>query len=152
AGNAPPWVPAGNTFWVWSSAQTDVTNVCRLFSSAFAPKSGHFYSNDPAECSTLRSGGVWTLEDQAAFYMMESPAGLCQTGSTPLYRLYNNGQGGAPNHRYTVDPAIRRSMILDGWVSEGNGADGVFACVPDDGSVGYQQTAPLLGGTWSFDF
>ena len=130
----------------------DVTNVCRFFSAAFAPKSGHFYSNDPAECPGLQARGAWVLEDPAAFYMMKSPTGFCPIGSTPLYRLYNDGQGGAPNHRYTIDPGIRRSMIAAHWISEGNGADGVFACVPDDGSVGYQQTAQLIGGTWSFDF
>ncbi len=152
AGNVPPWTLTGNTFWVWTSAAIDVTPVCRLFSNAFAPKSGHFYSNDPVECSTLQAGSVWALEDPAAFYMLKSPIGFCPTGSTPLYRLYNDGQGGAPNHRYTIDPGIRRSMITTHWLSEGNGADGVFACVPDDGSVGYQQTARLLGGVWSFDF
>ena len=152
AGNLPPWVPTGNTFWVWTGASTDVTNVCRFFSATFAPKSSHFYSNDPAECPGLQAGGVWVLEDSAAFYLMTSPTGLCPTGSTPLYRLYNDGQGGAPNHRYTIDPGIRRSMLAAHWISEGNGPDGVFACVPDDGSVGYQQTAQLIGGTWSFNF
>ena len=43
-------------------------------------------------------------------------------------------------------------MLAAHWRPEGNGGDGVFACVPDDGSVGYQQTAQLIGGTWSFDF
>jgi hypothetical protein len=137
---------------VWTRPQTDVTNVCRFFSDTFAPKSGHFYSNDPIECPGLQAGGVWVLEDPAAFFVMKSPTGVCPTGSTPLYRLYNDGQGGAPNHRYTIDPGIWRSMIAERWIPEGNGADGVFACVPDDGSVGYQQTAQLIGGTWSFDF
>jgi hypothetical protein len=95
---------------------------------------------------------VWDLEDAAAFHMMNSPVGFCPIGSTPLYRLYNDGQGGAPNHRYTVDPRNRRSMIAANWIAEGNGADGVFGCLPDDGSVGYQQTAQLLDGAWSFHF
>src|SRR3954469_10845117 len=89
AGNLPPWVPTGNTFWVWTGASTDVVNVCRFFSSSFAPKSGHFYSNDPAECPGLQASGLWALEDAAAFYMMKSPTGSCPLGSTPLYRLYN---------------------------------------------------------------
>jgi hypothetical protein len=152
AGNLAPWIPTGNTFWVWTGAHTDVTPVCRFFSATFAPKSGHFYSNTPGECPGLQAGGVWVLEDSAAFYLMTSATGLCPTASTPLYRLYNDGQGGAPNHRYTIDPGIRRSMLAAHWISEGNGPDGVFACVPDDGSVGYQQTAQLIGGTWSFDF
>jgi len=43
-------------------------------------------------------------------------------------------------------------MMVAGWIAEGNGPDRAFACVPDDGSVGYQQTAQLLGGTWTFAF
>jgi hypothetical protein len=137
---------------VWTSARSDVTNVCRFFSATFAPKSAHFYSNDPAECAQLQAGGVWLLENSAAFYAMRSSDGLCPVGTTPLYRLYNDGRGGAPNHRYTTDPALRRAMIAAGWITEGNGDAGVFACVPDDGSVGYQQIARLLEGKWSFDF
>jgi hypothetical protein len=48
----------------------------------------------------------------------------------PLYRLYNNGQGQAPNHRYTTSVVVRVSMIAAGWIPEGNGADGVIGCVP----------------------
>jgi hypothetical protein len=129
-GNLPPWVPTGNTFNVWDAAGTNITNVCRWFSRAFAPKSGHFYSNNKAECPGLEAGGVWDLEATNAFYMMPSPTGTCPPGTTALYRLYNNGQGGAPNHRYTIDPAVRTSMIAANWIPEGNGADGVFACVP----------------------
>jgi hypothetical protein len=73
---------------------------------------------------------VWTLENPNAFYAMPSPTGTCPGGTTALYRLYNNGQRGAPNHRYTIDSATRASMIAAGWISEGNGAGGVFACVP----------------------
>jgi hypothetical protein len=62
--------------------------------------------------------------------MAASPDGTCPDENRPLYRLYNNGQGGAPNHRYTIDSAIRSDMIAAGWIPEGNGADGVFACVP----------------------
>ena len=130
AGNLPPWIPTGKTFNVWSGPGANVTNVWRFFSASFAPKSGHFYTNDPVEAQNLQSGTVWTLEATDAFYMMASPAGTCPSGTTALYRLYNNGQGGAPNHRYTVDPAVRSSMIAAQWIPEGNGPDGVFACVP----------------------
>ena len=130
AGKLPPWVETGRTFKVWDSPATNITRVCRFFSATFAPKSGHFYSNSPGECPDLQAGGVWTLEIAAAFYMMPAPTGACPVGNVPLYRLYNNGQGGAPNHRYTTDPAVRASMIAAKWIPEGNGADGVFACVP----------------------
>mgnify|MGYP000208009016 CR=1 FL=1 len=40
-------------------------------------------------------------------------------------RLYNDGQGGAPNHRYTTLVTIRDAMLAQGWIAEG-----VTACVP----------------------
>jgi Repeat of unknown function (DUF5648) len=52
----------------------------------------------------------------------------CPLGARPLYRLYNNGQGGAPNHRYTTSLATRTSMIAQGWIPEGAGTIGVIAC------------------------
>ncbi len=130
AGNLPPWVPTGKKFNVWTGPATNITNVWRFFSASFAPKSGHFYTNNPIEAQSLLTGNVWSLEASDAFYMMAAPAGTCAAGTIPLYRLYNNGQGGAPNHRYTIDPAMRSSMIAANWIPEGNGADGVFACVP----------------------
>ena len=45
----------------------------------------------------------------------------------PLFRLYNNGQGGAPNHRYTTSTVTRGQMLALGWVQEGAG-EGVVAC------------------------
>jgi len=45
--------------------------------------------------------------------------------------LYNNGQGGAPNHRYTTSLAVRSQMLAKGWVSEGLGDNGVTMCAPN---------------------
>jgi hypothetical protein len=56
--------------------------------------------------------------------------GGCATGTVPLYRLYNNGMGGAPNHRYTTSVAVFNEMIAAGWLPEGHGITKVFACVP----------------------
>jgi hypothetical protein len=47
-----------------------------------------------------------------------------------VFRLYNNGQGGAPNHRYTTDAAVRAAMIAAGWAPEGYGPQGVALCSP----------------------
>ena len=51
-------------------------------------------------------------------------------GTVSLYRAYNNGLGGAPNHRYTTSLSILNQMIAAGWVAEGDGTPPVFACVP----------------------
>lgn len=138
AGKLPPWIPTGKSFKVWSGPGTNVSNVWRFFSASFAPKSGHFYTNSATEAVSLRAGAVWVQEATDAFYMMASPTGTCPSGTIPLYRLYNNGQGGSPNHRYTTDLGTSAQMIAAGWVPEGNGANGVFACVP----------AGMTGGTF----
>ncbi len=130
AGNMPPWTPTGVTFKVWNAPAEGLTNVCRFFSGTFAPKSSHFYSHNPAECPSLAAGGVWALESSTAFYMMPTATGVCAAGTMPLYRLYNNGMSGAPNHRYTIHQSVRSTMITAGWIPEGNGVEGVFACVP----------------------
>ena len=49
---------------------------------------------------------------------------------TPLYRLYNNGMGGAHNHRYTTSRATFNTMLSAGWLFEGEAMTQVFACVP----------------------
>jgi IPT/TIG domain/Bacterial pre-peptidase C-terminal domain/Repeat of unknown function (DUF5648) len=138
AGKLPPWVSTGKMFKVWTGTGTNIGNVWRLFSASFAPKSGHFYTNSAAEAASLQAGGTWVLEASNAFYMMASPTGSCPPGTIPLYRLYNDGQGGSPNHRYTTDSDARAQMIAANWVPEGNGPDGVFACVP----------AGMTGGTF----
>jgi Repeat of unknown function (DUF5648) len=54
----------------------------------------------------------------------------CPAGSVAVYRLYNNGQGGAPNHRYTTDVNVRDHVVTLGWVVEGNGPGFAFMCAP----------------------
>jgi len=54
----------------------------------------------------------------------------CPPSTVAVYRLYNDGQGAAPNHRYTTEPAIRTQMIAAGWIPEGYGPLGVIMCSP----------------------
>jgi hypothetical protein len=135
AGGLPPWIPTGHTFKVWGGPDQGITNVCRFFSATFAPRSSHFYSNNPDECPGLSAGGVWQLESSAAFFMMPTATGSCPSGTMPLYRLYNDGKSGAPNHRYTIQTSVRTTMIAAGWLPEGMGSNGVFACVPLTGTA-----------------
>jgi hypothetical protein len=54
----------------------------------------------------------------------------CPPGTVILYRLYNNGMGGAPNHRFITDAALIAPMIAAGWSLEGDGPRVAFACAP----------------------
>jgi hypothetical protein len=55
-----------------------------------------------------------------AFYIAVPAAGVCAAGTVPVYRAYNNGQTGAPNHRFTTDLAIYQQFTSTlGWAAEG---------------------------------
>ena len=95
------------------------------------PVSTHFYTPYSDECQTVKANPDWQFESVAFFMENTNPTdGSCPAGTTPLYRLYNNGLGGAPNHRYTTNRAIFDQMVGLGWVAEGNGPQTIFACGP----------------------
>jgi hypothetical protein len=124
------WKRTGQTFEVWPQSNPGAVPTCRFFSTAFPPKSAHFYTPFAGECAALKINPSWQYE-AIAFYIQQGDSdGQCGPGTIPLYRLYNNGMGGAPNHRYTTSTAIRDQMLALGWVPEGNGPNVVFACVP----------------------
>jgi photosystem II stability/assembly factor-like uncharacterized protein len=125
------WARTGFQFNAYGTPNANSLPVCRFFSTAFAPKSSHFYTLFATECASRRADPAWMLESADAFDIA-APAsdGSCATGLTPVYRLYNNGQGGAPNHRYTTDATVRAQMIAQGWVPEGLGSNGVEMCSP----------------------
>ncbi len=129
------WKRSGKSFKVWTEEGPDALPVCRFFSDqSFAPKSSHFYTPYVAECDGLREASVWKYEGPVFDVGLPggtTGAGSCGAGSVPLYRLYNNGQGGAPNHRYTRDVAIVNQMTAQGWVIEGDALTKVFACIPE---------------------
>ena len=125
------WGRTGETFHVWrSSTAPGSAPTCRFFSDAFAPRSTHVYTPFPAECELLQANPAWTYEGIAFYVTLPDDDGLCPPGTVPLYRAYNNGIGGAPNHRFTIDFATLQQMLAAGWTFEGNGNSHVFACVP----------------------
>jgi len=123
------WARTGPSFKVWADAADGLSPVCRFFSTSFAPKSSHFYTPYPSECSLVKQNPDWLFEGVIAYAALPTESGQCLLG-VPLYRLYNNGEGGAPNHRYTTNITIRQTMINQGWIPEGAGSLAVIACVP----------------------
>lgn len=127
------WVRTGHSFNAYASddAPSASASVCRFFNDSFAPRSSHFYALHGYGCEqTLAQFPDWRLESTALFNMMvPDGAGHCPASTIPVYRLYNNGAGGAPNHRFTTDMSVRAQMIAAGWVPEGNGI-GVTFCSP----------------------
>ena len=127
------WSRTGLSFNAFASTGAPSGSVanCRFFNDHFAPKSSHFYAPHGFGCeATLELFPDWTLEDAALFNtMLSDPDGSCPLGTIPLYRLYNQGQGGAPNHRFVTSLTARQTMITRGYIPEGNGI-GVGNCVP----------------------
>jgi hypothetical protein len=119
------WVRTGELFKVYDTT-TPHAAVCRFFTTAFAPKSSHFYTPIDHECAKVKLDPVWQYE-KIAFKLALPVNGSCSSGTQSLFRLYNNGKTGAPNHRYTTSPTIRAQMIASGFVPEDNNT----ACVPD---------------------
>ncbi len=100
--------------------------------SRIGPNS-HFYTADPNECAFVKTAWqsiatdglsypAWTFETNA-FAVRLPVGGACPAGTQPLYRTYNNGARGDPNHRYSTQASVLQSMA--GWVFEG-----LVMCLP----------------------
>jgi hypothetical protein len=127
------WMRTGLSFNVYPNATGAAASVCRFFSTSFDPKSSHFYTPFPAECATVRGNPDWQFEGQGSevFYIPLAAAnGTCPAGTLSVYRLYNNGMGAAPNHRFTTSVSVRDQMVMAGWVLEGNGPGFASMCAP----------------------
>jgi hypothetical protein len=124
------WKRTGETFNVWSQPVDNSFSTCRFFTTSFAPKSSHFYTPYAAECASLKSNPAWQYESTAFYLQLPDATGNCPAGTAILYRLYNNGMGGAPNHRFTTSIPTLYEMGGAGWLLEGDGRTGASACVP----------------------
>ncbi|OGT13319.1 MAG: hypothetical protein A3F73_07800 [Gallionellales bacterium RIFCSPLOWO2_12_FULL_59_22] len=81
---------------------------------------------DTAECEYVKGKLDWGWGYEGdAFYAIKPTGGACPDGTAPVYRAYNNGMSGAPNHRYMTTQAEVAAMVAQGWVSEGTAFCGV---------------------------
>ncbi len=134
------WQPTGRTFVAYTNYPTGIhapvtgpeTPVCRFFNDSFAPKSSHFYGLPDVCDQVTQFFPDWQLETKYAFRMgVPSVDGVCPVATpVPIYRLYNNGQGGAPNHRFVASLGDRAAMMAQGWIPEGYGPMGLGFCGP----------------------
>jgi hypothetical protein len=126
------WKRTGQMFNVWPQSTSTSSPTCRFFSTPLisTTKSSHFYTPFAAECATVMQNPNWEFESIAFYIQLAETNGTCSGGTIPLYRAYNNGMGGAPNHRYTTSLTTLNQMVAAGWVFEGDGNTMVFACVP----------------------
>lgn len=123
------WKRTGQTFEVLSQPGPGAFPTCRFFSTSFAPRSSHFYTPFADECEWVKHNPDWQYESIAFYLRLPDAAGTCGAETLPLYRLYNDGMGGAPNHRYTTSRATFDDTRAAGWTPEGNPLTFAFACV-----------------------
>ena len=118
------WARTGKTFNVWltqASAPVNASPVCRFYGVfANGTVGSHFYTVDTGECAYVKSRLDWGWNYEGdAFYAVKPVGGACPSGTAPVYRAYNNGMGGAPNHRYMTSQADLNTMVAQGWIDEG---------------------------------
>jgi uncharacterized delta-60 repeat protein len=125
------WSRTGQSFQVHPIDQlAGSAPVCRFFSGeSFTPVLSHFLTPLPDECAAVEQDRHWIFEGQVFGIDLPSYWGYCPAGQIPLYRMYNNGQGGVPNHRYLIDQEAADALFNDGWVFEGSGNPGTIGCV-----------------------
>ena len=115
------FVRTGTGFNGWSTQAAGTVPVCRFFTTpgTFGTKSSHFYTANPVECAGLKLNPNWIYE-KIAFYTAIPAGGVCAGGTIPVYRMYNHGQTGAPNHRFTTSLATYQQFTTTmGWDQEG---------------------------------
>ena len=108
-------------FKAWNGPKAGIEPVCRFFTTpgTFGTKSSHFYTANPVECQGLKSNPNWIYE-KIAFYVAVPTAEVCGAGTVPIYRMYNNGQTAAPNHRFTTSLALYQQFTSSmNWSAEG---------------------------------
>jgi hypothetical protein len=124
------WVRTGKSFQVvtipgYPLAEEGVRHpVYRFAGEPNIGPNSHFFTANQDECGVVRDRADWHwMFEGAPFWASEPVAGACPAGyrrfSQPLYRAYNNGKGGDPNHRYATDHAVIDAMVAQGWIDEG---------------------------------
>lgn len=154
AGQFGGWQRTGLTFRVKETPEglppPQLRPVCRYFSDSFAPRSSHFYSALTEECQLLVANPLWRYEAEA-FWVSTPASGSCGNDAA-VTRFYNNGEGGAPNHRYAANQATVNAMTAAKWVREGPVfcSEGVVEGRFSQTDARIDPLARLLGGEWDF--
>ncbi len=124
------WARTGLSFDAYAkdSHPASAVAICRMYNDHFNGTSTHFYGPRDTDCAaTQQHFPDWTFEDPELFDAQPANAQeICPAGQYPIYRVYNNGKGGAPNHRFTNSPELVQQMVAQGYAAE----TGVRWCTP----------------------
>jgi len=118
------WTRTGESFPTYSATDPAFATVCRFYGTPGLGVNSHFYTAFDSECTILETNPDWIFEADA-FYIPTPQNVQCPPSTRPVFRLYNNGLGGTPNHRYTTSWPVVNLMQSKGWILEG-----VTMCTP----------------------
>lgn len=126
----PGWSRTGLQFNAWldaASASPQALEVCRFYGAPGLGPNSHFYTLAGEECEAVKHDPGWIWEAGNKFFILAPTGTTCATGSSPVYRTYNNRYiFNDSNHRYTTSLSVYNSMIASGWIGEG-----VAMCAPN---------------------
>lgn len=136
------FVRTGAVLYARNGPVQDHGGVCRFFTVAFAPKGSHFYTEDARECGGVKQNPHWQYE-KVGFFVRVPVDGDCGFGASPVYRMFNNGMTGAPNHRFTSSLAVYNDFVNNqGWAGEGIR----FCHAPPVMALGHRDSQSGTGG------
>ncbi len=144
SGTVGGWLRTGQRFRVDDAPAADLVPVCRFYTSAYAGKATHFFTASASECEGLKAASDWVYEGVAFYARLPDAAGTCGADAVAVNRLFNGGQGGAPNHAYTVYDGTREMLAQSGWIPEG-----VAFCAPLAAGNPIVNTQALAGSEWN---
>ncbi|CAN5215887.1 hypothetical protein BH11PSE11_BH11PSE11_09540 [soil metagenome] len=115
------WVRTGDNFTAWSdaaSAPSGAASVCRFYGTPGVGPNSHFYTASASECTQVKTDPGWLYEN-IAFHALPPQSCGCATGTTPVYRTYNNRfASNDSNHRFTTNASTYLQMTNLGWAAE----------------------------------
>ncbi len=127
---APQWARTGYTFVadLYADGCGTLAPVYRFTGVPDIGPASHFFTSSTTECALVRDRAdrQWMFEGVAfgALPFADGcpdgvPPALMSRKTVALYRAYNNGAGGTPNHRFSIERAVIDAMVAQGWTDEG---------------------------------
>ncbi len=88
------WTRTGRSFKVYPNAVSGLNAVCRFFSTAFDPKSSHFYTPNAAGVHGGQVEPELDVRGRGVLgHVSRRSTARARRTPSPVYRVYNNGQG-----------------------------------------------------------
>ena len=129
-GGEPGWSRTGRGFKVYAVGQSDgrAYGVIRYVSTPASKLDSHVFTNSVREQIVLDRTPEWERESLPfELALPDTLTGECPDRTTPVYRLFNPGNG---DHRFTTDGALAAGLRSAGWTQEGYGDVPVAMCAP----------------------